>query len=125
MSAETVHPATADEKAALLSREEDTEEFRAEGLEGANYRVTPPLQETSIARIDLNGRLGRVRAGGARIFYVLGGQGTFEIEGASVGVEDGDSVHIRPGQVYEYAGELTLLCVCSPGFNLGNEERVG
>ena len=125
MSAETVRPATAAETSALVSREEDTAEFRAEGLEGANYSVTPALEEASVARVDLNGRLGRVKAGGTRIFYVMGGQGTFEVEGASIEIQDGDTVHIRPGQTYDYQGELTLLCVCAPGFDLQKEERAG
>ena len=123
MSAQTVRPATTAEKAAILSREEDTTEFRAEGLEGANYKVSPILEETSVARVDLNGRLGKVRAGGARIFYVLGGQGTFEVEGAAIEVEDGDTIHVRTGQTYDYQGELTLLCICTPAVELQNEEK--
>jgi len=63
----------------------------------------------------------RVRAGGARIFYVLGGQGTFEVDGASLDVEDGAAVHVRPGQSYDYQGELTLLCVCVPAFDIQQE----
>jgi mannose-6-phosphate isomerase-like protein (cupin superfamily) len=125
MNAETVHPASATERSAVLSREEDAAEFRAEGLEGATYSVTPPLEEASVARVDLNGRHGKVRAAGTRIFYVLGGQGTFEVDGASLPVEDGDTVHVRPGQAYDYEGELTLLCVCTPAFDLQQEERVG
>src|SRR5256885_939828 len=60
----------------------------AGGGGGATCGVTPPFEAASVSRIDLNGRHGKVRAGGARIFYVLGGQGTFEVEGASLDVED-------------------------------------
>ena len=123
MSADTVRPATATEKAAILCRDEDTVEFRADGMEGANYRVTPSFEASSVARIDLNGRHGRVRAGGARVFYVLGGQGTFEIDGTSLDVEDGAAIHVRPGQTYDYQGELTLLCVCVPAFDIQQEAR--
>jgi len=125
MSADTARPATAAEKAAILCRDEATAEFRAEGMEGANYRVNPSFEATSVARIDLNGRHGRVRAGGARIFYVLGGQGTFEVDGASLDVEDGAAVHVRPGQSYDYQGELTLLCVCVPAFDIQQEPIAG
>ena len=121
MSADTARPATAAEKAAVLCRDEATAEFRADGMEGANYRTTPPFEAASVARIDLNGRHGRVRAGGARVFYVLGGQGTFEVDGASLDVQDGDAIHIRPGQAYDFQGELTLLCVCVPGFDIQQE----
>ena len=55
----------------------------------------------------------------------MGGQGNFEVEGAKAPVEDGDTVLVRPGQVYDYDGELTLLCVCAPAFDLKDEERVG
>jgi len=121
MSADTARPATAAEKAAILCRDEATAEFRAEGMEGANYRVNPPFEAASVSRIDLNGRHGKVKAGGARIFYVLGGQGTFEVDGASLDVEDGAAVHVRPGQSYDYQGELTLLCVCVPAFDIQQE----
>jgi mannose-6-phosphate isomerase class I len=121
MSADTARPATAADKAAILCRDEATVEFRAEGMEGANYRVTPPFEAASVSRIDLNGRHGKVQAAGARIFYVLGGQGTFEVDGASLDVEDGAAVHVRPGQSYDYQGELTLLCVCVPAFDIQQE----
>lgn len=125
MSADTARPATAAEKAAVLCRDEATAEFRADGMEGANYRVTPSFEAASVARIDLDGRHGRVRAGGARVFYVLGGQGTFEVDGASLDVQDGDAVHIRPGQAYDFQGELTLLCVCVPAFDIQQEAIAG
>jgi mannose-6-phosphate isomerase-like protein (cupin superfamily) len=124
MSADTARPANAAEKAAILCRDEATTEFRAEGMEGANYRVSPPFEAASVSRIDLNGRHGRVRAGGARVFYVLGGQGTFEVDGASLDVADGDAVHVRPGQAYDFQGELTLLCVCVPAFDI-QQEAIG
>jgi len=124
MNAEAVHPASAPERTALMCREEDATEFHAEGLEGATYAVTPPLEEASVARVDLNGRHGKARAAGTRIFYVMGGQGNFEVEGAKLPVEDGDTVHVRPGATYDFDGELTLLCVCTPAFDLKDEEKV-
>ena len=125
MSPDTARPATAAERAALLCRDEATAEFRAEGLEGGTYKVAPPFEAASIARLDLNGRHGRVRAAGSRIFYVLGGQGSFEVDGASLDIQDGDAVHIRPGQTYDFQGELALLCVCVPAAEIQEEARVG
>lgn len=121
MNADTVRPATAAQRSAILCRDEATVEFRAEGLEGGLYQVTPAFETASVARLDLNGRHGRVRAGGARIYYVLGGQGTFEVDGASLDIQDGDAIHIRPGQNYDFHGELTLLCVCVPAFDIREE----
>jgi len=125
MSADTVRPASAAERKAILCGDEDTVEFRAEGMEGANYRVTPNFESASVARIDLNGRHGKVRASGARVFYVLGGQGTFEVDGASLDVEDGAAIHVRSGQSYDYQGELTLLCVSVPAFDIQQETIAG
>jgi mannose-6-phosphate isomerase-like protein (cupin superfamily) len=123
MNAGTARPATAAERSAILCRDEATAEFRADGLEGGTYRVNPPFETASVARLDLNGRHGRVRAAGARIFYVLGGQGTFEVDGASLDVQDGDAIHIRAQQAYDFHGELTLLCVCVPAFDIQSEAR--
>jgi mannose-6-phosphate isomerase-like protein (cupin superfamily) len=121
MSPDTARPATPAQSSAILCRDEATAEFHAEGLEGGSYRVTPPFEAASAARIDLNGRHGRVRAVGSRIFYVLGGQGNFEVEGASLEIQDGDAVHVRPGQAYDMQGELTLLCVCVPAADLQDD----
>jgi mannose-6-phosphate isomerase class I len=123
MSADTARPATAAERSAILCRDEATAEFRGDGLEGGTYRVEPAFETASVARLDLNGRHGRVRAAGARIYYVLGGQGTFEVNGASVDIQEGDAVHVRPGQTYDFHGGLTLLCVCVPAFDIQSEER--
>ncbi len=124
MSAETARPATPAELASLLCREEDARDFRSAGLEGANYSVQPALTEASVTRVDVNGRLGRSRADGTRIFYVLGGEGTFEVDGSALDAAVGDAVHVRPGQIYDFHGELTLLCVCAPAFDLSKEEKV-
>lgn len=123
MNAETARRATPAELASLLCREEDAREFGGPGLEGASYSVEPALDEASVTRIDLNGRLGPRRAGGSRIFYVLGGEGSFEVDGNSIEACVGDAVHVRAGQVYDFRGELTLLGVCSPAFDLSREEK--
>jgi mannose-6-phosphate isomerase class I len=123
MSAETARRATPAELSSILCREEEAAEFGAPGLEGASYSVEPGLEEASVTRIDLNGRLGRRRAGGSRIFYVLGGEGNFEVDGNSLDAAVGDAVHVRPGQVYDFQGELTLLGVCAPAFDLSKEEK--
>jgi mannose-6-phosphate isomerase-like protein (cupin superfamily) len=121
MSPNTAHPATAAERSAILCRDEATAEFRAGDLEGGTYTVSPAFETASVARLDLNGRRGRVRATGSRIYYVLGGQGTFEVEGASLDIQDGDAVHVRPGQTYDFEGELALLCVCVPAAEIKEE----
>ena len=36
----------------------------------------------------------------------MGGQGNFEVDGAKLPVEDGDTVHVRPGATYDFDGEL-------------------
>ena len=123
MSPDTARTATPAELASLVCREEDAHEFGAAGLEGANYAVDPPVREASVTRIDLDGRLGRAKAAGTRIFYVLGGEGHFEVDGASLEAVVGDAVHIRAGQIYDFQGELTLLCVCAPAFDLSKEEK--
>jgi mannose-6-phosphate isomerase class I len=123
MSADTVRPANGAERAAVLCRDENTVEFHAKGLEGGQYKVTPPFEAASVARIDLNGRYGRARATGARIYYVLGGHGTFEVDGTALELGDGDAVHIRAGQTYDFQGELTLLAVAIPASDLREESR--
>ena len=123
MSPETARTATPAELASLVCREEDAREFQANGLEGASYAVEPAMSEASVTRIDLNGRLGRAKAAGTRIFYVLGGEGSFEVDGISLDAVVGDAVHVRAGQAYDFQGELTLLCVCAPAFDLSQEEK--
>ena len=123
MSADTVRPATEAERAAVLSRDEDTVEFHADGLDGGQYQVNPPFEAASVARIDINGRYGRARATGARIYYVLGGTGTLEVDGTALEIGDGDAIHIRSGQSYDFQGELTLLAVAVPATDLREETR--
>ena len=124
MSANTARTGSPAELASLVCREENAREFRATGLEGASYAVKPAIEEAGVTRIDVNGRHGRAKAAGTRIFYVLGGEGSFEVDGISLDAVDGDAVHVRPGQVYDFHGELTLLCICAPAFDLSMEEKV-
>ena len=63
MSADTARPASAAEKAAILCRDEATAEFRAEGMEGANYRVNPPFEAALALVPQLARRIAEAAAG--------------------------------------------------------------
>jgi mannose-6-phosphate isomerase-like protein (cupin superfamily) len=77
----------------------------------------------SISKIELNGtnRLVRNRECDAA-YYVLQGNGRFSIEDADVEVGPGDLVFLPRGTVYRDSGQMTMLSVYCPPFDLAQVE---
>jgi mannose-6-phosphate isomerase-like protein (cupin superfamily) len=56
------------------------------------------------------------------IYYILDGEGTFDLNSAIVEVTKGDLVEVKPGIKYTYSGQMKLLLVMNPPWFEGNEE---
>lgn len=74
--------------------------------------------ETSVALIDLDGTNRPIINHVSRAFYfVLEGQGFFNIDGEDVYVSEGDYVLINPEVPYFDHGKMKLMAVCTPRFD--------
>lgn len=80
-------------------------------------------EDVSVAVVELNGVNRKVVNKVSRVFYfVLEGEGVFNIEGNEHFVGEGDFVLIPPGTSYFDKGEMKLLSVCTPRFDPNNLE---
>ena len=55
------------------------------------------------------------------VYYVLEGEGTIELDGASHPVRPGDAILIRPGCRHRAVGRLKILNVVVPAFDPADE----
>ena len=56
------------------------------------------------------------------IYYVIEGEGVFDIDGSKYEVKTGMLVEVPPNVEYTYSGEMKLLLIMNPAWFKGNEE---
>jgi mannose-6-phosphate isomerase-like protein (cupin superfamily) len=98
--------------------------------EPSNDLVMRPLVDAasgdgdlSVTWVRLSGRHRRLRTDcSTRVYYVLEGEGTFELDGETeAAVVTGDVVVVPRGVAYALAGDLTYLVVNGPAFRAGDD----
>jgi mannose-6-phosphate isomerase-like protein (cupin superfamily) len=58
------------------------------------------------------------------IYYVLDGEGSFEIDGAEVPCKAGDLVVVPHGNSFTYTGRLRMLLTCTPPWSPDQEKVI-
>ncbi|OGY24428.1 MAG: hypothetical protein A2Y57_03500 [Candidatus Woykebacteria bacterium RBG_13_40_7b] len=56
------------------------------------------------------------------VYYVLSGEGFFDIDGTKREVRSGDLIEIPPKFEYTYSGKMKLLLIMNPPWFKGNEQ---
>jgi mannose-6-phosphate isomerase-like protein (cupin superfamily) len=56
------------------------------------------------------------------IYYVLEGEGTFDVNNEKFNVKAGNLVEVPPGIEFAYSGKMKLLLIVQPPWFEGNEE---
>ena len=104
-------------------------EFGWEGLRGWSYNSKEDFSNLSAAYFEVTGKHGKVKTTKSdRIYYVLDGEGQFEIEDKIISVKKTDVIIIPKNTSYDYwvktKGEMMkLYLVHSPTFD--SESEVG
>jgi mannose-6-phosphate isomerase-like protein (cupin superfamily) len=57
-------------------------------------------------------------------YYILEGNGSFEIEGETEECREGDLVFIPKGEAFRYFGKMKLLLVSAPWWSVEQEETL-
>lgn len=87
--------------------------FRGKGLFGYSFGS---MKQKNVEVLYIESEKGHdtfmILRGVARIYYVLGGSGSFTIEGSEHQVSSGVLVEIPPGVEYSYSGRMTMLAFC-------------
>lgn len=107
--------------------------FRGKGLFGYSFG---PLGQKNLEVLYIESETGHdtfmVLRGVTRIYYVLGGSGSFTIDGHEYGVGVGALVEVPSGVEYSYSGGMTMLAFCrqswfhrSDRFTRWNRDVVG
>ena len=58
------------------------------------------------------------------IYYVLEGEGVFELDGKKTNMKKGELIEIPPNVEYAYSGNMRLLLIMNPPWFEGNEEII-
>ena len=72
----------------------------------------------SVSIIEINGE--NTKTNNSRsdtIYYILEGNGVFEIDGEKSEVNSGDCVYIPKGSVYKDKGVMRMLSICTPPYD--------
>jgi mannose-6-phosphate isomerase-like protein (cupin superfamily) len=100
----------------------DTPTFTQEGLQGFQYPLE--LKQFEVYFVDsTKGHDDFVIAEGlTHTYYILEGNGTFEIGADIVNVSAGNMLEIPPKIEFSYSGKMKLLLLMSPPFAEGKVE---
>ncbi|MBT3356585.1 hypothetical protein HN784_00465 [bacterium] len=86
-----------------ITKKESTKE-NWEGVKSRNYKIKTLEKNHSVVYAELKGVHGKVKTKGIeRIYYILEGEGFFDIEGVIKEVGKDDVITIPPCTEYDYA----------------------
>lgn len=91
--------------------------------------ATPKFPEASIARVEINGKNELVRNTNSNAFYYIEeGLGVFSLETDGTmqdsEVKKGDLALVRQGTAFQDRGNMSMLAIYLPAFNVGQVEEV-
>ncbi len=103
-------------------------EFGWDGLIGKALSTKEDFERASGAYFEVTGNHGPTRNKiSDRIYFIIDGEGEFEIDGKKYSVENGDMVIAPRDTLYDYRATngttLKMFLVHSPAFNQENESK--
>lgn len=104
----------------------DNFSFEKEGIKGKIFDSSNLSNKARFVLIETNtGHKSKIREKESDFFYfILEGEGDFEIEGQVEKVQKGDLVLVPNGKVFKYKGNLKMLLVSSPPWTPKQEETL-
>ncbi len=88
------------------------------GLKIDSYSESSDFERASAGFFEVSTHHGKVKSLlSDRIYFVIEGNGYFEIEGERIDVEPTDVIIIPRNTVYDYYGEMKLFLVHTPAYN--------
>lgn len=100
----------------------DAKQFSWEGLKGWAFNSKEDFERASSVYIEVDGSHGKTKSKVSdRVYYVLGGEGEFIIDGKVIPVETTDVVIVPKNTPYDYKGKMQLFLVHIPAFDAEQE----
>lgn len=92
------------------------------GLKFSSYNESSDFEHASAGVFEVTTHHGKVKSKSSdRIYFVLEGEGYFEIEGQKIDVKPTDVVIVPRDTIYDYFGKMKLFLVHTPAYNYDAE----
>jgi len=100
----------------------DNPSFAQNGLKGYKYNIE--TNTIGVYYIDCFKGHDKycINTESTHIYHILSGEGRFCIENEIFTVQTGDVIEVPPNKEFVYAGEMRLMLVMSPDFNVHNNK---
>jgi len=96
--------------------------FSQKGLAGYHFKIKNRDVEVYFVDVTQGHEAYFISKKCTHIYYVIEGEGSFDINGAKHEVKPGMLVEVPPNVEYTYSGKMKLLLVMNPPWFKGNEE---
>ena len=104
--------------------EKDAYKLGWEGLKISSYSEGTDFERASCGVFEVTTHHGKVKSTKSdRIYYVLEGEGYFEIDGQHIDVRPTDVVIVPRNTIYDYFGKMKLFLVHTPAFDPQKEVK--
>ena len=100
-----------------LKQHTATPSFSQHGLAGFGFNLDCPQLELNFVRSEKGHDYFVVAKEITHVYYILSGEGEFEVNGQSFAVHPGEVVEIPPSLEFTYSGKMTLLLLLTPPFS--------
>lgn len=102
-----------------------TEKYDLKDFVARFYIEKKQRKDFNILLVDCNTRHYRTKIKNAiRTYFVIGGRGTFIINGLKTDARKYDLFIVSDGEIYEYEGKMKLLEINIPATDISNEEKL-
>ena len=111
----------------FVIKEPDNFDFDKIGHKGKIFPMAVLTRKTQVVLIEVESKLGAtIRQGECDFcYYVLEGNGYFEINDAKETCVKGDLVVIPAGNKFTFGGKMKMLLNCTPPWSQSQEETIG
>ncbi len=112
----------------MIFKKDKSFKFEWEGLEGWALSSKEDFEDASAAYFEVTGSHGQVRSKSSnRVYYILEGEGTFDINGKTETVKTSDVVIVPKNTPYDYKATspvMKLFLVHAPAYAEADEVRL-
>ncbi len=96
--------------------------FSQKGLTGFRYALTNENVEVYFVDVKQGHDKYIISKNCSHIYYILEGEGTFDIDGTKYNVNKGAFIEVPPNVEFTYSGKMRLLLIMNPPWFEGNEQ---
>lgn len=106
----------------FIRKLKDKPSFSQKGLDGYRFPLGNKEVEVYLVDIKQGHNTYFISKKITHIYYILGGEGFFDIGGKKIQVKSGMLIEAPPNIEYTYSGKMKVLLIMNPPWFKGNEE---